>query len=258
MKKINVSVLLLASAMLLTSCDLLKTSGSETEPYAETAAVVQETAVAVEASETSAAVTEQTAVSSQTTAATETSADETETSETAEALEGEALTEAEMLEFFSTYADEYIMSSGAGGWAAYLDVNPSGSFSYNYHDFDAGSYYICHAAGQFANMTKIDDQTYTVEVIYMTYEYDEGTEWTETDTDGIEINYVASDSYGIHEGDTLTFYVEGHALADLPEGYVVWYVMPRALPLENAPDPFPLSGFYNPVDDCAYIEDDYE
>ena len=107
-------------------------------------------------------------------------------------------------------------------------------------------------------MIKVDDNTYTVEVINMNYEHNEGEAWIETDTDGTEINYVAADSYGIHQGDTLTFYVQESAVADLPEGYVVWYAMPRALPLENIPDPFPLSGFYNPVDDCSFIEDDYE
>jgi hypothetical protein len=34
--------------------------------------------------------------------------------------------------------------------------------------------------------------------------------------------------------------------------------MPRALNVEDVPDPFPLNGIYNVVDDTAYIEDDYE
>ena len=260
MKKRTVIAMLLASAMMLTACDTLMTVNHDSEATEETdqtniTAVTTAPVEVTEPSETTATPAVET-----TTLVTEESAQESsdETRESGETELGEELTADQMLEFFRANADEYMMSSGAGGWAAYLNVTNSGSFTYNYHDFDAGAYYICHAQGQFSNMTKIDDNIYTVEVIYMNYEYNEGDEWTEVDTDGIEINYVAADSYGIHEGDILYFYVEGSATADLPEGYVTWYAMPRALPLENVPDPFPLAGFYNPVDDCAYIEDDYE
>ena len=255
MKRRSVAAMLVMTAVMVSSCQTLTTVNTAYNTVPETDAQVQES-TAVETAETVAVSETQPAATVQTAAPTQITM--SETSEAPEALEGEVLTNEQMLEFFAQYADEYLMSSGAGGWASYLNVSSSGSFTYNYHDFDAGAYYICHAQGQFSNMIKVDDNTYTVEVIYMNYEHNEGEEWSETDTDGTEINYVAADSYGIHQGDTLTFYVQGSAVADLPEGYVVWYAMPRALPLENVPDPFPLSGFYNPADDCSFIEDDYE
>ncbi len=56
----------------------------------------------------------------------------------------------------------------------------------------------------------------------------------------------------------LMFYSAGTPLAALPEGYLTWYMMPRALSEDSLPDPFPLNGFYNVEEDTAYIEDDYE
>ncbi len=262
MKKITSVSVLLASFLFLTSCDTLRSTSrvnSETE-YTDEAVQTVITEVTTVPSQTSTVESAAVPVITQ----IETSAAAVESLETQESsLEsdvelGEALSPEQTSEFFTMHQDEYLMSSGAGGWAAYLTVNPDGTFDYNYHDFDAGYYYICHAEGSFGSVSAIDDKTYALTISQMTYEYDEGAEWSETDTDGSEINYVAADSYGIHQGDTLTFYVQGSAVADLPEGYVVWYAMPRALPLENVPDPFPLSGFYNPADDCSFIEDDYE
>ena len=76
--------------------------------------------------------------------------------------------------------------------------------------------------------------------------------------DGSVINYTAADSYGLHQGDILTYYMGGIESSLLPEGYLFWYLAPRALGPEDVPDPFPLSGYYNAVEEAAYIEDDYE
>lgn len=262
MKKITSVSVLLASVLFLTSCDTLRSTSrvnSETE-YTDEAVQTVITEVTTVPSQTSTVESAAVPVITQ----IETSATAIESLETQESsLEsdvesGEALSPEQTSEFFTMHQDEYLMSSGAGGWAAYLTVNPDGTFDYNYHDFDAGYYYICHAEGSFGSVSAIDDKTYALTISQMTYEYDEGAEWSETDTDGISINYIASDSYGVHEGDTLIFYLEGHEVADLPEGYITWYAMPRMRAPEDIPNPFPLSGFYNPVDDAAYIEDDYE
>lgn len=264
MRKRALSAALLVSVMLASSCDLLPAAQTEQTEESRTVEETLQTEVFVPA-ETSAATIAETAV--QTAAPSEQTdptspSEETEVSQTEISSEteyaGTPLSSSEQLAFFASHADTYLMSSGAGGWSAHITVNPNGTFDYNYHDFDAGVYYICHAQGQLGSAAMIDDNTYTVQVESMTFEFNEGDEWSETDNDGSVINYAASDSYGIHEGDTLYYYIAGADSSALPEGYLIWYAMPRALALENIPGTFPLSGYYNPQDDCAYIEDDYE
>lgn len=261
MKRNTVIAVLLSSSVLFSACSSLMTVNRETE-YTDEVDPTQITAVTAMATE--AAPSESTASAVATEASASASASVEETLETEESTSesdiglGEALTQDETSEFFLAHADEYLMSSGAGGWAAYLNVDGSGTFTYNYHDFDFGKYYICHAQGTFGEVTQIDDYTYTVQILNMTYEYNEGEEWTETDMDGIEIEYVAADSYGLHVGDTLYFYVEGIETELLPESYIYWYAASHAMPFEQVPSPFPLSGYYNPVEEAGYIEDSYE
>ena len=163
-----------------------------------------------------------------------------------------------MSAFFASTADTYLMSSGAGGWGAFMTVNSDGTFEYNYHDSDYDMYYICHAQGTFGNVTMIDEFTYKVQIVEMTFEYDVDSVWSVTETDGSVINYTAADSYGLHTGDILTYFVRGIDTELLPEGYLYWYCAPRALQPDEVQTPFPLSGYYNAVEEAAYIEDDYE
>ena len=260
MKKNTVIAVALSSSVLLSACSSLYTVNRETE-YTDAVDQTGITAVTTMASQTE--VSESTTPAVTETAAT-TTASSSESLETQESSSdsdielGEALTPEQTSEFYAAHADEYLMSSGAGGWAAYFNVDASGSFVYNYHDFDIGKYYICHAQGTLGEVTQIDDYTYTVEVLSMTYEYNEGDEWTETDMDGIEIDYVAADSYGIHEGDILYFYLDGIDISQLSEDYLRWYAAPRAVPFDEVPNPFPVAGYYNAVEGAAYIEDTYE
>ena len=249
MKRHLLTTTLIASAVLLGACskpaEPTQTQPSETIQETETA--VQTEALQPTIHETAAPVQTEASASTANTV-----------SETESESNGTVLTDQESLDFYAAHADTYLLSSGAGGWAAYLELAPDGSFYYNFHDFDVGAYYICHADGQFGEVIQLDDNTYAVRVDLFDMENVEGEEWTETDTDGTQINFIASDSYGIHQGDILMFYCAGTPLADLPEGYITWYRMPRALSDDALPDPFPVSGFYNAEEDTAYIEDDYE
>ena len=261
MNKRIIAALLIAASLTVSSCSTLRsvrehdeTAGSNPGQAAETAAVTS--------AETEALVP---AVSSEpsvpaVTSASETSDETSETSETAMPAdeEGVPLSDAEASAFFSSTADTYLMSSGAGGWGAYVNVSSDGSFDYNYHDADYGMYYICHAQGQLGNVVMINDYTYKVQILQMTYEHEVDSQWTDIDTDGTEINYTGADSYGLHEGDILIYYVRGIETSELPEGYLYWYCAPRALQPEDVPVQFALSGYYNAVEEAAYIEDDYE
>lgn len=249
MKRRLLTTTFVASAVLLGACSM---PAVETETLPSEITQETQAAAATEALQPS-------LVETFATAQTEASASTANTtSETESESNGTVLTDQESLAFYAAHADTYLLSSGAGGWAAYLELASDGSFYYNFHDFDAGYYYICHADGQFGEVIQLDDNTYAVRVDLFDMENVEGEEWVETDTDGTQINFIASDSYGIHQGDMLMFYSAGTPLADLPEGYLTWYMMPRALSEDSLPDPFPLNGFYNVEEDTAYIEDDYE
>lgn len=260
MKKTTVIAVLLSSSVLLCACSSFYTINRETE-YTDEAMQTGITAVTTMPTQSETAGSTVPAVTETSATTADPASESLETQESSsdfEAEVGEALTSEQISEFFTTHQDEYLMSSGAGGWAAYFNVDASGSFVYNYHDFDNGRYYICHAQGTLGEVTQIDDYTYTVKVLSMTYEYNEGDEWTETDMDGIEIDYVAADSYGIHEGDILYFYIEGIDISLLDEDYLYWYAAPHAVPFDEVPNPFPVAGYYNPVEGSAYIEDTYE
>lgn len=261
-KRIVLSALL-ASTMLLASCDLLTgTDKGGDETAASTAleteapAIESEEAAGTSVIETQATETEVT--EAEETQVTETSETETDESQMPDDEEGTPLTDEEISSFFASNADTFLMSSGAGGWGSFMTVNSDGTFDYNYHDSDFDMFYICHAQGRLGNVVMIDEYTYKVEILEMTFEYEVNSEWTVTDTDGSEINYTASDSYGLHQGDILTYFARGIEAASLPEGYTFWYCAPRALNQEDVPDPFPLAGYYNAVEEAAYIEDDYE
>ena len=248
MKRRIITATLIASAVLMSSCSA-PAAETETQP----AQITEQTEVTAQTDSLQPVIADPTAASSTVSAPSASTVAETESESN-----GTVLSDQESLDFFAAHADTYLLSSGAGGWAAYLELASDGSFYYNFHDFDAGFYYICHADGQFGEVIKLDDYSYAVRVDYFDMENAEGEEWIETDTDGTQISFIASDSYGIHQGDMLIFYNAGTPVSELPEGYTVWYLMPRAMSEDNLPDPFPLAGFYNPDEDVAYIEDDYE
>lgn len=250
--------------MMFTSCGLLDgvtlPTNSDTD---ETSLLIEgpdEPEESETSYETSATSTSQTTAAEtvETTRITEETIESEETEETSEETEFIALTPEEESVFLAENSDTYYLTSGVGAWGAYLTVRPDGSFDYNYHDFDVGTYYICHAQGQFGNVIMLDEFTYGVEVTELTYEYDIDSEWVETDYDGAEINYHATDSYGVHQGDVLTFYHSGIATSELPYEYLTWYTMPRLIQEDQLPEVFALSGYYNASDDFAFIEDDYE
>ena len=262
-RRLRTATAVLLSAAILSSCSLPAAgtdNGGETSPETDPVRVSVTEQTVGSVNETEAAVPSQTVITTESSSAA--TAEET-SSETTEVImpddmEGEVLSPEDMNAFFASTADTYLMSSGAGGWGAYMTVNSDGTFEYNYHDADYDMFYICHAQGTFGNVSKIDEFTYKVQILEMTFEYEVDSEWTVTENDGSVINYTGADSYGLHQGDVLTYYVRGIDAELLPEGYLFWYCAPRALQDEDVPNPFNLSGYYNAVEEAAYIEDDYE
>lgn len=105
---------------------------------------------------------------------------------------------------------ELTFSSGAGAWRTLLTLQPDGSFTGQYTDWDAGGdpsqypegiYYICTFSGTFKDLRQLDETTYVMTLDTLTAQETEGEEWTE---DGIL--YIGSAPYGLEGGSTFVLY----------------------------------------------------
>ncbi len=133
---------------------------------------------------------------------------------------------------------EFWFASGAGGWATRLSIRPDGSFAGLYMDGDIGTTYQCTFNGQFSQPEKVNDYTYSMRILSMTYKEEPGTSETKDD-----ILYQYTTPYGLDEAETLFIYLPGAPLAELPEGYRSWV---GYYYLENTTDTeLPYYGLYN-------------
>lgn len=123
--------------------------------------------------------------------------------------------------------DNFVFSSGAGGWSTGLTLNPDGTFSGSYHDSEMGStgpgydgtIYVCNFKGKFKDIRQVDEHTYSMTLDYCNYETPEGTEWIEG-----RARYVAAGPYGIEGGTTFELYLPGKPVASLTEECVGWSI----------------------------------
>lgn len=115
-------------------------------------------------------------------------------------------------------------SSGAGAWSSDLFMEDGGRFTLNYHDSDMGSggdgydatLYICEASGRFDQVQKIDDRTYTMHIAELNLTNEPGTQWI-TQEDGGRLLHIASDPYGLEGTDTVTVYLPGTPISNIPD-----------------------------------------
>ncbi|MDE6420716.1 MAG: DUF1311 domain-containing protein [Lachnospiraceae bacterium] len=138
-------------------------------------------------------------------------------------------------------------SSGAGGWATQLSIHSDGTFAGEYFDSDMGSYdeshpngtaYQCNFDGQFSQPVKVNDYTYSMQILSISYA-------KEPDTSEIKDGtlYYYTTPYGLDGAETLLIYLPGAPLAELPEGYRSWV---GYYYLENTTDTeLPFYGLYN-------------
>lgn len=138
-------------------------------------------------------------------------------------------------------------ASGAGAWATQLSIHSDGTFAGEYHDSDMGSYdeshpygtvYQCIFDGQFSQPVKVNDYTYSMQILSISYV-------KEPDTSEIKNGtlYYYTTPYGLDEAETLLIYLPGAPLAELPEGYRSWV---GYYYLENTTDTaLPYYGLYN-------------
>lgn len=95
---------------------------------------------------------------------------------------------------------ELTFSSGAGAWRTVLTLQPDGSFTGQYSDWDGGGdpsqypegiYYICSFSGTFSDLRQLDETTYVMTLDTLTAQETEGEEWVEGGT-----LYIGSAPYG--------------------------------------------------------------
>lgn len=106
--------------------------------------------------------------------------------------------------------EELVFSSGAGAWRTVLTLQPDGSFTGQYSDWDSGGdpsqypegiYYICNFSGTFGNLRQLDDTSYAMTLETLTALETEGEEWTEDGT-----LYIGSAPYGLEGGTDFFLY----------------------------------------------------
>lgn len=138
-------------------------------------------------------------------------------------------------------------ASGAGAWATQLSIRSDGSFAGEYHDSDMGSFgaeypygtrYQCTFNGQFSQPVKVNDYTYSMQILSISYAKEPDTSEIK---DGTLYHYTTP--YGLDEAETILIYLPGAPLTELPEGYRSWV---GYYYLENTTDTkLPYYGLYN-------------
>lgn len=151
------------------------------------------------------------------------------------------------LPFTEFHKLNFMFCSGAGAWQTNLSIRADGSFAGEYLDADMGSIgdgyprgtnYQCVFNGQFSQPVKINDYTYSMQILSMTYSKDPGTSEIR---DGILYKY--STAYGLDGAEAILIYLPGAPLAELPEGFRSWV---GYYYLENTTDTeLPFYGLYN-------------
>lgn len=149
---------------------------------------------------------------------------------------------------------QFIFSSGAGGWATYLNIHEDGSFAGEYFDGDMGvtgedypngTMYQCNFSGQFTQPIKVNDYTYSMKIQKINYENEAGTEKI---IDGTL--YIYSEPYGLDGAEAILIYLPGAPLEELPEDFKNWtnyYIYS-----ESDGTALPFLGLYNEAEQYGF------
>ena len=141
---------------------------------------------------------------------------------------------------------EFYFASGAGGWRTFLTIRPDGSFCGSYSDSEMGSvgenypngtYYLSEFEGQFSELVKVNDYTYSMKILKLEYA-------KPCDTEEIidDVLYKYCEAYGIAGTEEILLYLPGTPTGDLPEEYLNWV---RNHMDDPESDTLPFYGLYN-------------
>lgn len=125
-----------------------------------------------------------------------------------------------------TYPIDMIFSSGAGGCITTLTLSQDGSFTGAFSDsemgerdeneYPNGTVYVCNFSGQFKDIKKVNDYTYS-----MTLDSVKVSEDEEKIEDGIR--YKAGAPSGMDSGTEIYFYTPDAPVSELPEAFLSWW-----------------------------------
>ena len=129
-------------------------------------------------------------------------------------------------ELLALLAEPFDFSSGAGGWGTELRIHPDGSFDCTFHDsemgstgpgYPHGSVYVAVCSGHFSIPKKVNDYTYSMELLDIKYE-------NEMDKEEImdEIKFIYTAAYGLDGGKTFYIYTPDAPVSQLPEEFKSW------------------------------------
>ena len=129
-------------------------------------------------------------------------------------------------ELFGSLTNTFIFASGAGAWSTRLNISSDGSFNGNFHDSDMGSrgedypggtIRLCNFTGQFGEVEKVNDYTYSMKILNIEYANEPGTEEIKE-----QRKFVYSTAYGLDEAEELLLYTPDAPVSELPEPYLDW------------------------------------
>ena len=152
----------------------------------------------------------------------------------------------EQASVFEKIPQEFVFTSGAGGWETVITINSDGTFTGEYKDSemgDTGENYpngtmsICNFKGKFTSPKQVDEYIYSMKLEYLEQEKNPGDEYYEEGT-----RYLVSEPYGFDHADEFLIYFPGIAIANLPDGFTNWL---NAFLNVQTTEIFPHYGIYN-------------
>ncbi len=126
---------------------------------------------------------------------------------------------------------EYIFCSGAGAWSTLITLSSDGSFIGDFGDSDMGdadeaypngTHYFRGFSGQFTDLQKINDYTYSMTL-------DTLTPWEAKDHILGGVRYIASDPYGFESGRSFLMYTPDSPIDALTESFLSWISGPLSV-----------------------------
>lgn len=107
-------------------------------------------------------------------------------------------------------------------WDTTLTLYPDGSFQgVHFHDEDTvaeeyprGTRYYCEFTGEFDEITKVNEYTYSLHLAELHYKTDVEGEWIEDWT-----RYIGTEAVGLAKGETFLFYLPDTPMEELDETY---------------------------------------
>lgn len=113
--------------------------------------------------------------------------------------------------------DNFVFTSGVGGWRTNITISEDGSFVGQYLDSNYNEAFICDFNGKFSNPIKINDYVYSTNLESLTTDQKPGKVYYENG-----IKYTTSEPYGLNNGKQFLIYMPGMPLSEMSEHFLSW------------------------------------